>query len=202
MERLGRLGFRDTRQGPTFRPRNLMAMSLKIETHDVMLDSKTASGIPNAHAGKFVCLSVNDSGHGMSPGVLRRSIEPFFSTKEPGRGTGVGLSSVYGFVRQSGGFLSITSEVNKEQVSRYFCHARSEISSEGAARAARSRPPQTGVPSMGWGVTSCGYTIASDLDRSPKAGLSLAALVNCGWASSAFACARHGTTGDHSSRPR
>jgi signal transduction histidine kinase len=100
-----------------------MAMSLKIETHDVMLDSKTASGIPNAHAGKFVCLSVNDSGHGMSPGVLRRSIEPFFTTKEPGRGTGVGLSSVYGFVRQSGGFLSITSGNKGTNVSIFLPRA-------------------------------------------------------------------------------
>jgi signal transduction histidine kinase len=98
--------------------------SLKIETHDVMLDANMASGIPDAHAGEFVCLSVNDSGHGMTPDVLRRAVEPFFTTKEPGKGTGVGLSSAYGFARQSGGFLNITSEVGKgTSVSIFLPHA-------------------------------------------------------------------------------
>ena len=98
--------------------------SLKIETHDVMLDAQAAARIPDAHAGEFVCLSVSDTGHGMSPGVLRRAVEPFFTTKEPGKGTGVGLSSAHGFARQSGGFLNITSEVNKgTSVSIFLPHA-------------------------------------------------------------------------------
>lgn len=98
--------------------------SLKIETHDVMLDAKAAARIPDAHAGEFVCLSVSDTGHGMSPGVLRRAVEPFFTTKEPGKGTGVGLSSAHGFARQSGGFLNITSEVDKgTSVSIFLPHA-------------------------------------------------------------------------------
>jgi signal transduction histidine kinase len=87
--------------------------SLRIETHDVTLDAGTAAGIPDAHAGEFVCLSVSDSGQGMAPEVLRRAVEPFFTTKEPDQGTGLGLSSVYGFARQSGGFLDIKSEIGK-----------------------------------------------------------------------------------------
>jgi signal transduction histidine kinase len=60
----------------------------------------------------------------MAPDVLRRAVEPFFTTKEPSKGTGFGLSSVYGFVRQSGGFLNITSEVGKgTSVSIFLPHA-------------------------------------------------------------------------------
>ncbi len=87
--------------------------SLKIETHDVTLDDRTAASIPDARAGEFVCLSVSDSGTGMAPEVVRRAVEPFFTTKGPDKGTGLGLSSVYGFARQSGGFLDIKSEIGK-----------------------------------------------------------------------------------------
>ncbi|HEY1410984.1 MAG TPA: ATP-binding protein, partial [Rhodopila sp.] len=59
--------------------------------------------------GNYVVVEVADNGSGMSPEVLERATEPFFTTKEAGKGTGLGLSQVYGFVRQSGGFLTITS---------------------------------------------------------------------------------------------
>ncbi len=87
--------------------------SLKIETHDVALDARTAADMPDAHTGEFVCLSVSDTGRGMAPEVLRCAVEPFFTTKEPDKGTGLGLSSVCGFARQSGGFINIRSEVGK-----------------------------------------------------------------------------------------
>ena len=54
---------------------------------------------------------MSDTGEGMPPEVLERAFEPFFSTKEPGRGTGLGLSTVYGFAEQSGGHATIESKV-------------------------------------------------------------------------------------------
>lgn len=62
-------------------------------------------------AGMYACVSVSDSGHGMSPETLERAFEPFFSTKPRGKGTGLGLAMVYGFVRQSKGTVRLYSEV-------------------------------------------------------------------------------------------
>lgn len=69
----------------------------------------TCSGLDMA-AGSCVALSVSDTGQGMDPDVLAMAVEPFFTTKGPGEGSGLGLSMVYGFVRQSGGDLRIDSE--------------------------------------------------------------------------------------------
>ncbi|MBP6749498.1 MAG: PAS domain S-box protein [Xanthomonadaceae bacterium] len=61
--------------------------------------------------GRYVMISVIDTGHGMTPEVLARAVDPFFTSKEAGRGSGLGLSMVYGFVKQSGGHLQIDSKL-------------------------------------------------------------------------------------------
>ncbi len=83
---------------------------LVIETRHTVLDSADLAGCEGAVPGDFVCLSVKDTGTGMTKDVLQRAVEPFFTTKPDGHGTGLGLSQVYGFVSQSGGLLKIHSE--------------------------------------------------------------------------------------------
>jgi PAS domain S-box-containing protein len=87
--------------------------TLTIETRQVTIDADAAGRIPEAQPGDYVTLTVSDTGHGMSSEILKHAMEPFFTTKGPGKGPGLGLATVYGIVRQSVGFISIDSTVGK-----------------------------------------------------------------------------------------
>ena len=94
---------------------------LTIETRLVSLDADVAGRIANAQPGEYVMLTVSDTGHGMSPAALKHAMEPFFTTKEPGKGTGLGLATVHSTVRQSEGFVAIDStEGEGTSVHLYF----------------------------------------------------------------------------------
>lgn len=81
-----------------------------IETHNIDLSADCAQVHPDAVPGPHVKLTITDTGTGMSPEILARIFEPFFTTKGVGQGTGLGLAVVHGIVKQSGGFLAVSSQ--------------------------------------------------------------------------------------------
>jgi CheY-like chemotaxis protein len=83
---------------------------LTIETGNVVLDDNYAGMNSDATAGNYVMVAVTDSGHGIPACILEHVFEPFFTTKDVGKGSGLGLSMVYGFVKQSNGHIKIDSE--------------------------------------------------------------------------------------------
>lgn len=86
---------------------------LTIETANRAIRGDEPGLPPDCEPGDYVMISVTDTGSGMTPDVVERAFDPFFSTKGPGSGSGLGLSMVYGFVKQSGGSLTIASEVGR-----------------------------------------------------------------------------------------
>ncbi len=83
---------------------------LTIEVSPIQLDADYAQMYPEVRTGRYVLITLSNSGVGMSPEVRRRAFEPFFTTKPTGAGAGLGLSMVHGFVKQSGGHIQLYSE--------------------------------------------------------------------------------------------
>ncbi len=82
---------------------------LVIETTTRTLTQELAAQYPPAGPGRYACLRVTDTGHGIPPDVLPHIFEPFYTTKEPGKGTGLGLATVFGIVKQHGGAIAVSS---------------------------------------------------------------------------------------------
>jgi CheY-like chemotaxis protein len=111
---------------------------LTITTANTVLNRPLDDGSERIAAGDYVTITVSDMGAGMPPEIVRRAFEPFFTTKEVGKGSGLGLSMVYGFARQSGGTVVISSRVaHGTRVTLYL---------PSAGLAATDRPPAGAAP--------------------------------------------------------
>ena len=106
---------------------------VSIETDSVTLDS--AIGVA---PGRYVRVTVNDTGRGMPPEVVERAFEPFYTTKEVGKGSGLGLSQVYGFVKQSGGHIELSSEPGVGTTVRLCLPRADELPAENAEASVRT----------------------------------------------------------------
>jgi len=120
---------------------------LTIETSSAVLDDHYVASHPDALPGAYAVISVTDTGHGMTQEVIAQAFEPFFTTKPVGQGTGLGLSMVYGFVRQSGGHAKIYSEVGRGTTVKLYLprtdSADPLAASEEAGAGARAKEGET-----------------------------------------------------------
>ncbi len=118
---------------------------LTIETANAFLDQDYASKHSEVDAGQYVLIALTDTGCGMTPEIAQKAFEPFFTTKEVGQGTGLGLSQVFGFVKQSKGHVALYTEPGKGTTVRIYLprnHEGANIrSSPGTASGTGSEMP-------------------------------------------------------------
>jgi two-component system cell cycle sensor histidine kinase/response regulator CckA len=113
--------------------------TLVIETRNTFLDAQFRHSNPTARLGRHVLLSVSDTGCGMDPETQARIFEPFFTTKPVGVGTGLGLATVYGIVKQSGGHIRATSEVGRGSTFSIYLPASTVPKAEASAASSATR---------------------------------------------------------------
>jgi CheY-like chemotaxis protein len=118
--------------------------NLTLAMENASLDADFVESHPGAEPGDYVMIAVSDNGVGMPPEVLERCFDPFFTTKEVGKGSGLGLSMVYGFVRQSGGYINIDSAPGHGTVVRIYLPRSDEEAHERADRDVAKSVPRGG----------------------------------------------------------
>ncbi len=149
---------------------------LTIETRNATLDATYCATHVEVRPGDYVLLAVSDSGHGMDATTATRIFEPFFTTKGIGKGTGLGLATVHGIVKQSGGHVAVYSEIDRGTTFKvYLPHASDALSAKKPQSVSRTMPRGTetvllvededAVRALGqYILQTCGYTVLEATD--------------------------------------
>jgi len=119
--------------------------TIAIATKSVSLDEAFCATHPGATPGHYVVLEVTDNGHGMDQETMARIFEPFFTTKPQGKGTGLGLATVYGIAHQNHGFVDVESEPELGTAIRFFLPAEAERPANEDARILETTPVDLGT---------------------------------------------------------
>lgn len=117
---------------------------LTIAVVNATVTERDARNVDGARAGDYVQISVIDTGEGMSPEVIDKAFDPFFTTKPIGQGTGLGLSMIYGFARQSGGHVALTSALGKGTTVSLYLPRNDEVALVAAPAAVSATPLGSG----------------------------------------------------------
>ena len=120
---------------------------LLIETENVVLDESFSQSHPGAEPGNYVLITVSDTGQGMDKETVEHIFEPFFTTKGIGKGTGLGLASVYGIVKNHGGYITCTSEVDQGATFKIYLPA-TDRSDDDEAKVVESEPIKGGTETI------------------------------------------------------
>lgn len=123
------------------------AGDIRIETRNLLLEAPLTRDRATLPAGRYVRVSVGDTGCGIPPDRLSKVFEPFFTTKRQGEGTGLGLSTVYGIVKQSGGFIFADSRLGEGSSFHIYLPATRALPAQARARAAAPAPRTGARPS-------------------------------------------------------
>jgi two-component system, cell cycle sensor histidine kinase and response regulator CckA len=110
--------------------------SIEIAARNFLIDETFARSLPECRPGRYVCITVTDTGSGIPPAIIDRIFDPFFTTKELGKGTGLGLSAVRGILKGHGGRLQVESKVGRGTTFRLYLPALAEA----------TRPPVSSLP--------------------------------------------------------
>jgi two-component system cell cycle sensor histidine kinase/response regulator CckA len=133
---------------------------LTLRTANIGADESARMHYKGMPVGEYVLVEVADTGTGIAPEIIDKIFDPFYTTKEVGKGTGLGLASVYGFIKQTGGFIYVESEINKGTTFRIFIARHTPLVED----VPLSQLPDVRVPATADSVSALGDAIRTTTD--------------------------------------